>query len=165
MNLEIIKVVKVDKSVLRQLMELYLYDFSEYDQADVDEHGLFGYDHLDAYWTEEDRYPYFIRVDGKLAGFVLVSQHTEVVEAGTGYSISEFFVMKKYRQSGIGKAAATEVFERHPGRWEVRQYLPNKPSLVFWEKVIDSYTQGNFTKQTITVDDWEEQVIIFDNSK
>ncbi len=163
--MEIIKVEKVDKPVLRQLMELYLYDFSEFDGADVNEHGRFGYDYLDHYWIEPNRYPYFIQVDGKLAGFVLVNGHTEVLEASKGLSVGEFFVMKKYRGTGIGQAAAVEVFDMFPGRWEVRQYLPNEPSLAFWEKVIDRYTKGKFTKQTISVDEWEEQVIIFDNSK
>lgn len=33
-----------DKSVLRNLMKLYAYDFTEYDGADVDKHGSYGYD-------------------------------------------------------------------------------------------------------------------------
>ncbi len=47
-----------DKSVLRNLLELYAYDFSEYDGADVDAHGLYGYERLDHYWTEEGRAPF-----------------------------------------------------------------------------------------------------------
>jgi len=46
-----------DKSILRNLLELYAYDFTEYDQLDLDAHGLYGYHRLDHYWTEPGRYP------------------------------------------------------------------------------------------------------------
>ena len=146
-------------------MELYLYDFSQFDLADVDEHGYFGYSYLDNYWTEPDRHPYFIKVENQLAGFVLVNNHTTVLAPGTGMSIAEFFVMRKYRGKGVGQTAALEIFEKFPGRWEVRQHGANEPSKLFWEKVIGTYTHSHFEKQTISVEDWEEQVITFDNSK
>jgi predicted acetyltransferase len=60
------------KSTLRNLLELYKYDFSEFDPEDVNENSLYDYMYLDHYWTEEGRHPFFIRVDGKLAGFALV---------------------------------------------------------------------------------------------
>ena len=76
MQLEIICVHASEKSILRQLMEFYAYEFSRYDHADVNEHGYYGYTYLDHYWTEEGRHPFFIKVDRKLAGFVLVNSHT-----------------------------------------------------------------------------------------
>ena len=33
-------------------MELYRYDFSEFDGADVGSHGEYGYRYLDHYWAE-----------------------------------------------------------------------------------------------------------------
>lgn len=53
---------------------------------------------LDHYWTEAGRHPYFIRVDGTLAGFVLIREI-----AMAYYSVAEFFVMKKYRNQGVGQ--------------------------------------------------------------
>jgi len=35
------------RSVLRNLLELYLHDFSKFDARDVDGQGLFGYRYLD----------------------------------------------------------------------------------------------------------------------
>ena len=55
MNIEIHQAALEDKTILRHLMELYAYDFSEFDQCDVDAHGLFGYNRLDHYWTEPGR--------------------------------------------------------------------------------------------------------------
>ena len=57
-------------------MELYLYDFSEFDGADVDAQARYGYPYLDRYWEEAGRSPFLIRVDGVLAGFVLVFEYT-----------------------------------------------------------------------------------------
>ena len=55
MQIELIEAQPADKSVLRNLMELYWHDFSEIDGADVNEHGLYEYNRLDSYWTEADR--------------------------------------------------------------------------------------------------------------
>ena len=90
MNIELVRVEETEKSVLRQLIELYNYDFSEYDQADVDAHGWYGYHYLDHYWTEEARHSFFIKVDGKLAGFVLVNDHCYYLKDEGAKSIAEF---------------------------------------------------------------------------
>jgi predicted acetyltransferase len=164
MKIELIEVKETEKSVLRQLMELYAHDFSEFDAADVNEHGLFGYTYFDYYWTEDTRAPFFIRVDEKLAGFVLINEYCYLVkEAGTK-SIAEFFVLRKYRRKGIGKQVAFQVFDKFPGKWEVIQHGENKPSQIFWEAVVAEYTHGNFTKQSVSTDDWDGQALIFDNS-
>ena len=66
--------VSVDeKEILRNLLEKYLYEFSQYDLGDVNALGLYGYAYLDNYWTEDNRWAFFIRVDGRLAGFAMVN--------------------------------------------------------------------------------------------
>lgn len=50
-----------NKDVLRRLLELYLYDFSEFDGRDLGPHVTYGYPYRDHYWTEPDRFPFFIR--------------------------------------------------------------------------------------------------------
>jgi predicted acetyltransferase len=170
MDVQIVPVERDQKPVLRQLLELYLYDFSEYDDAELNEHGRYGYDHLDHYWTEEGRHPFFIRVAadgvaGKLAGFVLVSSHSFVLEDPKAKSIAEFFVMRKYRRRGVGRAAATWVFDRFPGKWEVDQHGGNRLSYLFWETVIDAYTGGQYSKEELANEHLEGQAITFDNSR
>ncbi len=73
MKIEVIQASLEDKPILQRMMELYQYDFSEYDESDLDSHGTFGYAWLDRYWREEGRYPFIVLIDGKLAGFVLVN--------------------------------------------------------------------------------------------
>jgi predicted acetyltransferase len=62
--------------------------------------------------------------------------------------MSEFFVMKKYRRKGLGKAAAEQIFHLHRGQWEVFQKESNKPAQAFWRKIIDEYTRGQFTDRS-----------------
>ena len=166
MNIKIeLSVVDEDeKSVLRQLMELYAYDFSEYDQADVNSHGLYGYTYFDYYWTEDSRHPFLIKVNGRYAGFVLINEYCYIVKDPGAKSIAEFFVMRKYRRKGIGKKVAFQVFDKFPGKWEVLQHGENLPSKIFWEGVIREYTGDNFESKFAKTEWWEGQALLFDNS-
>ncbi|WP_240416126.1 GNAT family N-acetyltransferase [Paenibacillus periandrae] len=138
------KVAYGQKSVLRQLMELYKYDFSEYELDDVNEQGYYDYPYLDHYWTEDGRYAFFIRVDGKLAGFALVRALGVDTEGDTIYSMAEFFVMKKFRRMGIGSKVAISLFDMFPGIWRVGQIENNASSQLFWRKVISEYADHNY---------------------
>ena len=69
---EIVDVTLQEKETLKNLLEKYLYEFSQWDKNDVNESGLYGYEYLDCYFTEEHRYPYFIKVNGNIAGFSLI---------------------------------------------------------------------------------------------
>jgi predicted acetyltransferase len=144
MIVEVSKAPISDKPLLQRMMELYLYDFSEFDHGDLDENGCYGYRWLDYYWSENERHPFIVRVDGKLAGFVLVNRYTYL--PGSEWSIAEFFIMRKYRGKGIGKNVAFNIFDRFHGRWEVHELESNKPSHEFWRKVISDYTHGNYSE-------------------
>jgi predicted acetyltransferase len=129
MAIEVVPVPYGDKEVLRRLIEFYDYDFSEYLGWDVNDHGAFGYRYLDHYWIEADRHPFFIDVDGRLAGFSLVC-------SGRPNDMAEFFVMRKYRRAGVGREAARQVFEQFPGTWQVRELEANVGGSSFWRSVI-----------------------------
>jgi predicted acetyltransferase len=132
------------KSVLMRLMELYMYDFSAFSGDDVNEHGYYGYSHIDDYWNEEGRYPYLIRADGKIAGFALVRSCCEYNDLTNPHCIAEFFVLRKYRGLGVGRLSAIHVFDLHKGGWEVSQWAKNVPAQKFWRSVINGYTNGRF---------------------
>ena len=73
------------KAVVTNLNQLYLYDFVEFADDDVNREGLYTSSYLDAYWSEEDHHPFLISVDETLAGFALVRR-----EATGTSSIEEF---------------------------------------------------------------------------
>ncbi|HBL84246.1 MAG: GNAT family N-acetyltransferase [Clostridiales bacterium GWF2_38_85] len=143
MKIEIIPARIEEKEILRNLLEKYDYEFSQYDLRDVNNIGLYGYKYLDYYWAEENRWAFFIKVDGKLAGFVMVNDYPEANEP-TDYSMSEFFVMHKYRRYGVGKYAAFVMFDMFKGKWQLKRHPKNIASVYFWDKVVSEYTKGNF---------------------
>lgn len=144
MNITIDPVPMEQKSVLRNLLELYKYDFTEYDPEDINEHGLYEYKYLDHYWTEEGRHAYFVRADGKLAGFALLRQLGHTDEGIAIYAMAEYFIMRKYRRSGLGREIAFRLFDRFQGVWRVAQIEENMPARHFWRKIVSEYTEGRF---------------------
>ncbi len=110
-------------------MEFNAYEFSQFDGADVDAHGTFGYRYLDHYWTEATRHPYLIKVSERIAGVVLV-------RSGTRRQMAEFLVLPKYRRSGVGTLAARAAFALFPGEGETHEVAGNDGAVAFWRRAI-----------------------------
>jgi len=146
MNITLTLASLEEKPVVERLMQLYQYDFTEFDGTDVDKHGLYRYKYLPLYWLEPNRRPFLIRADGKLAGFVLVRLDIDgfIDPPRKVNQVAEFFVMKKYRRHGVGEFAARWIFDQFPGDWEVGQLAANLPAQAFWRKIIGRYTEGDF---------------------
>lgn len=132
------------KEILRNLLEKYDYEFSQWDKRDVNELGLYGYQYLDYYWTQENRWAYFVMVDNHLAGFVMVIDLPEVSDRETDFQMAEFFIMHKYRRSGIGKLTFFKILDKHKGKWQLKLHPANTASVYFWNNVIKEYTKGQF---------------------
>jgi predicted acetyltransferase len=147
------------KSILRNLLELYKYDFSEFEPDDVNEYGLYEYKYLDHYWTEAERHPFFIKVNGRLAGFALVRELGSTEQNETIYSMAEFFVMKKYRRSGVGRHVSMELFTRFSGLWKVAQVETNEPAQRFWRRTIGEYTHNRFQERR--EEGWDGPIQVF----
>ncbi|MDO9629272.1 MAG: GNAT family N-acetyltransferase [Acholeplasmataceae bacterium] len=144
MNISLKIVKEEEKEILKNLLEKYQYEFSKYTKLDVNFLGLYGYPYLDYYWTEKNRWAYFIIVDEKLAGFVMVIDLPEVNDRSTDFQMAEFFVLHKYRRMNIGKKAVFEVFSKHQGKWQLKVHPENKTSISFWTNVIEEYTKKNY---------------------
>jgi predicted acetyltransferase len=129
MYVEVIEALDDDRTIIRRLLQLYHYDFSEFDGRDVNPHGEYLHRYFDEYWTDSDRQAFLFRVDSALAGFALVF-------SGDPHDIAEFFVMRRYRRRRVGALAAASLFDRFPGRWTVRQDLANPAATAFWRKAI-----------------------------
>lgn len=155
-----------ERATIANLMQLYLYDFSEFDDegADVDERGRFPeYRYLDDYWRDPDRHPFLIRADGRLAGFALVRRLARPGSEPT-WGMAEFFILRRYRRSGLGRRAAIVLFDRLPSRWEVGQIHANTGAIAFWRRVIAEYTAGRYSEVGTDDPAWEGPVQIFRTS-
>jgi predicted acetyltransferase len=125
--------------ILANLLELYAHDFSEFHNLEIGEDGRFGYRSLPLYWSEPDRHPFLVRMDGKLAGLALVQRGSQVSGDNAVWDMAEFFVLRGCRRLGIGTQAAQEVWRRFPGAWEVRVMHANIPAQRFWAEAISMF--------------------------
>ncbi|WP_422661063.1 GNAT family N-acetyltransferase [Paenibacillus sp. EC2-1] len=135
------------KNVIENLMQFYLYDFTQFLDIDVTERGDFApYPGLAEYWIKrETRFPYLITYDNKPAGFALIDRLDG--EDEVDFYLCEFFIMKKYRRSGLGTWASHQLFDRLRGRWKVTQVSTNTPAQAFWRKTIGAYTDNQYTER------------------
>jgi predicted acetyltransferase len=150
-----------DKPALANLMQFCIYDLSEVDGIDVDDQGRFICTCLDMYWTEAGYYPFLIHADSHLVGFALINRHSRILQAFDGHAMTEFFIMRKYRRLGIGRAAAMQLFDHFPGPWEVASSATNIPAHAFWRSTIDSYTSGRYNEVWLQNEDWRGPVHSF----
>lgn len=139
-GLELIRAGAEHKSVLGNLLELYIHDFSELVPIDVGNDGRYGYKSLPLFWSDNSRLPFLARLDGKLVGFVLVTQSLELSGDGEAWDMAEFFVLRGYRRRGIGTQLAEKVWLHCPGRWQIRVMEKNALARRFWESSIAKFT-------------------------
>jgi len=135
---------KAERAALDNLMQLYIYDWSELRPLDVADDGRFPDYPLDAYWKDAWRHPLLLRVDGRLAGFALVSARSRLTGAEGVFDMAEFFVMRRFRRKGVGLAAAAAAFDRFRGPWEIRQRDEATAATAFWRRAVDRYTGGSY---------------------
>jgi predicted acetyltransferase len=128
-SVEVVPATLADKPTILELLQLYMYDFSEFTGTDLADGGRYEHRSFDLYWTDADRHPFLIRADGRLAGMALVW-------SGDPHDMAEFFVLRKYRRTGVGRQAARALFGMFPGEWQVRQMAANTPATAFWRRTI-----------------------------
>ncbi len=132
-----------NKDILYRLLEYSLYEESMNDGNEMNNEGIFEYKHFDSYFTDDDRYAFFIKEkeSNKLLGFVMINNYVQ--KYNDGHSISEFMVIPKYRRNHIGKIVVFECFDMFKGNWEVSPSYGSKDAYNFWKKVVDEYTNNN----------------------
>jgi predicted acetyltransferase len=139
-RVEVLLAAREQEPVLANLLELYAHDFSELRDLDVGEDGRFGYGALPLYWTEPERFPFLVRVGGRLVGLFLVRRGSGIAGEEAVWDMAEFFVIRGYRRRRIGTQVAHEVWRRFPGRWEVRVMQKNDAARRFWQEAISLFT-------------------------
>ncbi len=125
--------------LIQNLLQLYIYDFSEFVKVERDRDGLFTYPYLDHYWREPDRFPFLISVAGEYAGFALVREELDPNTRETAYDMAEFFVMKMFRRQNTGNQAVQLLLKKLPGNWIVRVLANNQPAYQFWQHALQDF--------------------------
>ena len=148
-----------DFPALEQMLELYQYELSEIWLQDLDERGRYGFD-LTRH-KRADRSRAYIARDGlQYVGFALTAP--AIVTRTEGTWMEQFFILRRYRRSGAGRALAKYVLCSHPGPWEIGQIAGNCAAHSFWRQVIGELTGGQFTELQVTEGWWQGVVQQFD---
>jgi predicted acetyltransferase len=151
--------------ILANLLELYIHDFTKFLNIDIGPDGRFGYKHLPLYWTEPNRHPFLIQINGKLAGFVLVKQESAVSDKETVWDMAEFFILHGYRRRGIGTEVAHKVWKLFPGHWQVRVMEANVQAHQFWSRAISSFTCRPISSVKIEKDGQRWHIFSFESGR
>ncbi|WP_224701797.1 GNAT family N-acetyltransferase [Devosia aquimaris] len=118
------------KPVVANLIQLYLYDMTEFMPFPVSADGRFEYDFLDRFW----QHPYLIMAGDEIAGFALVVDTCPLTGRTPCWFMAEFFVLKAYRRRGAGQAALAAALARHQGDWHIAVPHANRAAASFWQK-------------------------------
>ncbi len=143
-----------DRRWIQSVYRDYLNDLASLNTGLFPVLGEFGHREPDllARWFADDRsHPLIILKSEQPAGFALVvrPQVAAPSQAQIDYRMSEFFVAHKHRRLGVGRDAATLIFNRFAGQWEVTEYLRNPGAVGFWRRVIAEYTRGKYLERIV----------------
>lgn len=147
MDIDLEPVTAATTAVFCTLAQLYQYDFSEIEGGIVGPDGRFGYlDDLPERLSVPGAAGWLFRTcdpewnTPTIAGFALVLPFT--TDPATR-AIDEFFVLRRFRARGVGRAAATAILRATPGAWIVQGTRHNIGAREFWRRVLRSVAIGD----------------------
>jgi len=134
------------KATIYNLIQMYECEWSQYNHVDVEENGFYDYELDDEFFDIDNKEcaSFLVKVEGKIAGFVLITVGEEEDPKKPDWAIDEFFILPKYRRSGIGKHVFFDVLNKYKGIWVLWSHPKNETAVKFWDKSIDEYTKGNY---------------------
>lgn len=131
-------------ALLRNLMEHYCHDMSEWFDLDTGSDGRYSYDTASV-WAKGYE-AYLAKVDESIAGFALVGPASEWLGEVGAHDVHEFFILRKFRRRGVGLSLARFLWDEHPGEWLVRVLEANAAAVSFWRGAISAYSSGVYTE-------------------
>lgn len=134
-----------DAELLGNLLQLYIHDLSAiFSHVELGADGRFAYPKLGLYLAgAQGKRAFVIRDSGRVAGFALLKRGSPFSDDPEVLDVAEFFVLRRFRGGGVGRAAAEQLWDRLPSRWTVRVALNNADAVSFWRHTIAAYTGGN----------------------
>lgn len=126
------------------LLQFYHHDATDWFPLDVAQDGQYRFRPAARFWSSEGQHPFLIHVNDALAGFAVVDD--EVTDANSDFNMGYLFILRRYRKRGIGRHVAHQLFAQFRGNWEVYQVRENIEATAFWRRVINEFTQGQYTE-------------------
>lgn len=148
--IKLIPATRVDYPIIQNMGRFYVYDMSEYmgnaEGWEIPEDGLYECIEFKKYWEDKNSFPFLIRYENEIVGFVIVDKKGSVPE--TEFNMAQFFILRKFKNKGIGQYVAHQCFKQFPGEWEVMVMPGNEGAYRFWRVAIRNYTHDNFEEYT-----------------
>jgi predicted acetyltransferase len=144
-NLLVSKIGSESDVLLRNLFEHYIHDLAEWFEIDTQADGSYSYDTSSVWKNGYDAY--LAKVGHSIAGFAVVGSAVDWLSDIGAHDVHEFFVIRRFRRSGIGRRMATLLWNEHPGEWLVRVLELNAPAVAFWRSAISSYSGGSYDEE------------------
>ncbi|WP_157071678.1 GNAT family N-acetyltransferase [Steroidobacter denitrificans] len=110
----------------------------------IDAHGERQDESMARWFADDSSHPLVILKDGRRVGFALIGRPLRHQRDQVDFRMAEFFVVLEARRLGIGREAASLIFNRFAGTWEIVEFIYNKPALEFWRSILDEYTGGRY---------------------
>jgi len=129
------------KELYRNLVNLQFHDLSEYrDNFDILEDGRFEWN-FEACFEEKNQshHPLLIIYKDRVVGFLIFSKYKPNPKK-IDFMLVEMFILKMYRNRGIGKGAIQMIFDNFKGRYHLDVAANNQPAMKFWESLLDKYS-------------------------
>lgn len=151
MPLVISKIGPQTGPLLRNLFEHYVHDMSEWLDIDTKADGSYSFD-TSKFWKREFDV-YLAKLDGAIAGFAIAGSAAPWLGEVGGRDVHEFFVLRKFRRSGVGRQLAQHIWDAQPGEWLVRVFDDNRPAIPFWRNAVAVYTGDCYQEEQRNVKD------------
>jgi ribosomal-protein-alanine N-acetyltransferase len=103
--------------------------FTEDPDWRMPEDGLYECIDFKKYWQTENSWPFLVRYNNELAGFVIIDKKGS--EPNIDFNMAQFFILRKFKGKGLGKYVAHLSFSLFKGSWEVMVMPKNKGAYLF----------------------------------
>lgn len=158
-KIELVQATEKDYPKIQNLARFYVYELSRYKSEEINselsEDRLYEASEssfeFEKYWKEPNYFPFLIRVNDELAGFVLINNKgsSEKID----WFLAEFFIVAKFQKMGIGRIVALQIFEQFKGYFELTILPENVPALRFWRSLLKDYTKGHYVETREIISD------------
>jgi [ribosomal protein S5]-alanine N-acetyltransferase len=149
-KIKLIPATLEDYPVIQNMGRFYVYDMSEYLGKDegweIPENGLYECIDFKKYWEDKNSFPFLVRYQNEIIGFAIIDKKGSNAEID--FNMAQFFILRKFKNKGIGMYVAQECFKKFPGIWEVMVIPGNEGAYRFWRSTIINYAPGDFIEYT-----------------
>ena len=142
-KIQIVPLSKMEE--MRKILNTYLIELSEFDpDIKFDKKGNPFYNWFDCYWEDKNRFPFYLIINGKIAGMALIRELENMV-----YDFAEFYVKPEFRKDCNAIWFATEITNLFEGQFVFSTRFTNPRAIRFWGKFANLYESNEYTDDEI----------------